>query len=259
VLIDSHCHLEFSDFQDDFDSVLKNAKDNKVEKMVTIGTRLTTFHSTFKIAAQFDDVYCTVGVHPSNVHEEQIASSEKLVSISSHSKVIGFGESGLDYHYMRTPKKDQITSFKNHIKAAQDTGLPLVVHTRDADEDTVNILKAAQNEKEFKCLIHCFTSSRWLAEECLKFGSYISISCIVTFKNATEIQEIVRDVIPIDRLLIETDAPYLAPTPHRGKRNEPAYVKHVAEFIADLKGLTFEEVASKTTDNFYRLFDKVKK
>lgn len=259
MLIDSHCHLEFSDFKDDFGLVLERANENRVEKMVTIGTKISTFHETLKVAARNKNIFCSVGIHPGNTTDEGPISWEKLVAMSNHPKVIGFGESGLDYHYMYSTKDDQIASFKHHIKAAQETGLPLIVHTRDAEDDTVQILKEAHAEKEFKCLIHCFTSSSWLAQECLKFGSYISISGIATFKNAKEIQESVRDIIPIDRILVETDAPYLAPTPHRGKRNEPAFVKHVAEHVADLKGLTFEEVASITTNNFYKLFDKVKK
>ena len=255
MLIDSHCHLEFSDFKDDFDSILKKASDNGVEKMVTIGTKLSTFHKAIKIAGNYSQVFCSVGVHPSHVHEEGVVSWEKIVALCHHPKIIGIGETGLDYHYMRSSKEDQIASFTAHIKAAQETGLPLIVHTRDADEDTVSILKSQMAIKSFKCLIHCFTSTDWLATECLKLGAYISASGIVTFKNAKDIQETINKV-DINRLLIETDSPYLAPTPFRGKRNEPAYVKHVAEFIADLKGLSFEEVAVATTNNFYKLFDK---
>ncbi len=255
MLIDSHCHLEFENFKDDFDSVLQKASDNGVEKMVTIGTKLSTFHKAIKIAGDYSQVFCSVGVHPSHVHEEGVVSWEKIVALCQHPKIIGIGETGLDYHYMRSSKEDQIASFTAHIKAAQETGLPVIVHTRDADEDTVSILKSQMAIKSFKCLIHCFTSSDWLATECLKLGAYISASGIVTFKNATDIQETIKKV-DINRLLIETDSPYLAPAPFRGKRNEPAYVKHVAEFIADLRGLSYEEVASNTTKNFYKLFDK---
>lgn len=255
MLIDSHCHLEFENFKDDFDSVLKKASDNGVEKMVTIGTKLSTFHKAIKIAGNYSQVFCSVGVHPSHVHEEGVMSWEKIVSLCNHPKIIGIGETGLDYHYMRSTKEDQIASFTAHIKAGQETGLPVIVHTRDADEDTVSILKSQMAIKSFKCLIHCFTSTDWLASECLKLGAYISASGIVTFKNATDIQETIKKV-DINRLLIETDSPYLAPAPFRGKRNEPAYVKHVAEFIAELKGLSYEEVASVTTKNFYKLFDK---
>jgi TatD DNase family protein len=255
MLIDSHCHLEFSDFKDDFDSILKKASDTGVEKMVTIGTKLSTFHKAIKIAGNHAQIFCSVGVHPSHVHEEGITTWEKITALCQHPKIIGIGETGLDYHYMRSSKEDQIASFTAHIKAAQETGLPLIVHTRDADEDTVSILKNQMAIKSFKCLIHCFTSTDWLATECLKLGAYISASGIVTFKNATDIQETIKKV-DINKLLIETDSPYLAPTPFRGKRNEPAHVKHVAEFIADLKGLSFEEIAVATTNNFYRLFDK---
>ncbi len=255
MLIDSHCHLEFKDFQDDFDSVMKKASDNGVEKMVTIGTKISTFHNSLKIAASNKNIYCSLGVHPSHVHEEGVIDWQKIVALCSHPKIIGIGETGLDYYYMRSEKEDQITSFKNHIKAAQETGLPLIVHTRDADQDTVAILKEQLEIKPFKILIHCFTSSNWLAIECLKIGAYISTSGIVTFKNAKDIQDTIKEV-PLDRLLIETDSPYLAPVPFRGKRNEPAFVKHVAEFVADLKDVPFKEIATATTNNFYNLFDK---
>jgi len=255
MLVDSHCHLEFSDFETNFDDILHNAKANSVETMVTIGTKLSTFHKTLKVAAKTNNIFCTLGIHPNNSAQEIECPSKYLIALSHHPKIIGFGETGLDYHYEYTSKEVQTKSFINHIIAAQETGLPLIVHTRDADEDTVQILKDHQQIKKFKCLIHCFTSSRWLAEECLKFGAYISISGIVTFKSAKEIQEVTRD-LPLDRILIETDSPYLAPMPHRGKRNEPAFVKHTAEYIADLKNLTLEEIATATTNNFYELFNR---
>ena len=255
MLIDSHCHLEFEDFKDDFDSVLQRASDSGIEKMLTIGTKLSTFHKAIKIAGKRENVFCSVGVHPSHVHEEGVVTSDKLIALCPHPKIIGIGETGLDYHYMRSSREEQIKSFIEHIKAAQETGLPVIVHTRDADEDTVSIIKEHLEIKKFKFLIHCFTSSEWLANECLEMDGYISTSGIVTFKNATGIQNTIKNV-SIDRLLVETDSPYLAPTPFRGKRNEPAYVKHVAEFIAELKGLSYEEVASTTTKNFYKLFDK---
>ncbi len=255
MLIDSHCHLEFDDFKDDFDLVLQRASSSGIEKMLTIGTKLSTLHKAIKIAGNHNNVFASVGVHPSHVHEEGIVTSDKLIALCQHPKIIGIGETGLDYHYMRSSKEDQIKSFIEHIKAAQETGLPIIVHTRDADEDTVAIIKEQSDIKKFKFLIHCFTSSEWLATECLKIGGYISTSGIITFKNATDIQNTIKKV-DINKLLIETDSPYLAPVPHRGKRNEPAFVKHIAEFVAELKGLSYDEVASNTTKNFYTLFDK---
>jgi len=257
MIVDSHCHLDFPDFADDFAGVLERAQQSGVSLMQTICTRMADFPKIRAIAEQHPQIYCSVGVHPNNVAEAPLADIETLLIASMHPKVIGLGETGLDYHYETSPREMQQESFRRHIIVARETGLPLIIHTRDADEDTVRMLKEETAKGAFPFLIHCFTSTQWLAEESIKLGGYISLSGILTFKNAKEIQESARN-LPLDRLLVETDAPYLAPAPHRGKRNEPAFTRHTCEFLAQLKGVSYEECAAQTTDNFYRLFSKAK-
>lgn len=257
MLVDSHCHLNFPDFKDDLDGVIARARENGVGLMQTICTELTEFEEIYAIAERYPDVYCSVGVHPNDTGKQDIPAASELIERAARDKVIGIGETGLDYHYETSPRLGQQESFINHIDAARTTGLPLIVHSRDADADTVAILKQQHAQGAFKGLIHCFTSTAYLAEEALELGMYISLAGIVTFKNAESIREVVKRV-PLDRLLIETDAPYLAPMPYRGKRNEPAYVRHTNKVIAELKSVSEEECAIATTENFFRLFSKAK-
>lgn len=257
MIVDSHCHLDFPDFAEDFDAVLARAESNSVRLMQTICTRMSEFDKIHAIAQKYPQIYCSVGVHPCNVHEEDLVTVEALVVAAQHPKVIGLGETGLDYYHDASTKDLQIESFRRHIEAGRRTGLPLIVHTRDADEDTVAILQEEYAKGAFKFLIHCFTSTQWLAEESIKIGGYISLSGILTFKNAKEIQATAKE-LPLERLLVETDAPYLSPAPHRGKRNEPAFTKHVCDYLAQLKGVSAEEAAAQTTANFFALFSKAK-
>jgi len=255
MLVDSHCHLNFPDFKDDFDAVIDRARQNGVGVLQTICTEMAEFDEVYSIAERHEGIYCSVGVHPNDSGATQIVLAEELIEKAGRSKVIGIGETGLDYHYERSDRETQKQSFLEHIKAGRATGLPVIVHTRDADEDTVEMLKQEMGKGAFKGLIHCFTSSKYLADEVIKLGFYISVSGIISFKNAGAIRDALAGV-PIERLLVETDAPYLAPMPHRGKRNEPAFVMHTNKVLADIKGISEEECARITTDNFFRLFDR---
>lgn len=257
MLVDSHCHLNFPDFKDDLDGVVERARAAGVRVMQTICTEMAEFDEVHGIAQRYDDVYCSVGVHPNESGETKISTAQELISKTSSAKVIGIGETGLDYHYERSDRDTQKASFLEHISAGRQTGLPVIVHTRDADEDTVQILTEEMGKGTFKCLIHCFTSSKYLAEKALELGCYISLSGIISFKNAQSIRDAVKDA-PLERLLVETDAPYLAPVPYRGKRNEPSFVIHTNKMLADIKGVSEEECATITTENFFRLFDKAK-
>lgn len=259
MLVDSHCHLNFADFKEDLDIMLKRAKEEfGVRYFQNICTKISEFDSILEIANLDDVIYCSVGVHPNEAEKQPPVTAELLIEKAKNPKVIGLGETGLDYYYEYSDRNLQKKSFIEHIKAAQEIGLPLIIHTREADQDIIDILKSEMKNKPFKGLIHCFTASKELADECLSIGLYISISGIITFKNAQNLREIVRE-IPADRLLVETDAPYLAPVPHRGKRNEPGFTRYVADFVADLKGVSKEEFASITTNNFFTLFDKAKR
>jgi TatD DNase family protein len=258
MLVDSHCHLDFPEFAQDFDGVMARARSAGVATMVTICTRLSRFDDIRAIAESRDDVWCSVGVHPHEAAEEGVDAPSRLLELARHDKVVGFGETGLDYYYEHSPREAQQRSFRAHIAAAREAGLPLIVHTRDADDDTVGILTEEHAKAPFTGLIHCFSSSRELAEKMLDIGFYISISGIVTFKKAEALRETVK-AVPLDRLLVETDAPYLAPVPYRGKRNEPAYVAGTAACVADIKGIAPDALARATTDNFFRLFAKAKR
>lgn len=257
-LVDSHCHLNMKDLYDKRDLLIQSAKEAGVLKMQTICTELREFSAIYEITQEYDEVFASVGTHPLNLKNNPIPSSHELVKLSKNDKVIGFGETGLDYHYEKDEDviQKQKESFIQHIIAAQETGLPIIVHTRDADQDTVAILQEFYNKKRFKGVIHCFTASRWLADECLKIGMYISASGIITFKNADDIRNTFAE-IPLDRILVETDSPYLAPVPHRGKMNEPAYVKNVAEKLAEIRDIKYEDVVHNTTQNFLTLFNLV--
>lgn len=257
MLVDSHCHLDYLERDGrDLDEVVGAARRAGIERLVTICTKVTQFETVCAIAERFEDVTCSVGIHPHDAGSEPETTTEQLVDWARHPKVVGIGETGLDYFYEHSPRATQRKSFRAHIRAARETGLPLIVHTRDADADTIAILREEQEEGgPFPGVIHCFSSSKWLGEEAVKLGLYISISGILTFKKADALRDAVRDV-PLDRLLVETDSPYLAPVPKRGKQNEPAFVVHTAEALATLKGVSADDLAEATTRNFRTLFAK---
>ena len=247
----------FPDFAEEQEAVVNRARDNGVGIMQTICTKITEFPKVLAVAEKYQNIYCSVGIHPHNVETEPKTAAEEIIKITNNPKVIGIGETGFDYFYEHSPRDLQKESFLEHIEASRKTGLPIIIHTRNADDDTAKILEAEMKKGEFSGLLHCFTSTDMLAKKAIELGLYISISGIVTFKKAEELQNTVK-WLPLSSLLVETDAPYLAPSPHRGKRNEPAYTKLTAEFIANLKGITYEEVAKATTDNFFKLFKKAK-
>jgi TatD DNase family protein len=255
TLVDTHCHLDFPEFASELAEVVARAEENGVKVMQTICTHITKFPQVLAVAEAYPNIYCSVGIHPHNVEGEPKVKAEEIIALTHNPKVIGIGETGLDYYYEHSPRELQKTSFIEHIKASRQTGLPLIVHTRDADDDTIDILKSEYRKGAFTGVIHCFSTGREIAEAALEIGFYISLSGILTFKKADELRAIVKD-IPLDKLLVETDSPYLAPLPHRGKRNEPAFTLHTAECLAELKGIPLQELAKITTDNFYRLFSK---
>ncbi len=258
MLVDSHCHLDFKDFGDEVDDVVARAGANGVGAMVTICTHLSRFEAVRGVAERFDNVWCSVGVHPHEAGAEGQQAADKLISLADHPKVVGIGETGLDYYYEHSPRDAQRESFHAHIAAARQTGLPLIVHARDADDEMAEILREEHAAGPFSGVMHCFSSGRSLAEAALEIGLYISFSGILTFKKADELRAIAEDV-PSDRLLVETDAPYLAPVPNRGKRNEPAFVVHTAAQLAALKDMTSAQLAQQTTDNFFRLFSRARR
>lgn len=254
--IDSHCHLDFPDFAGELPGVIARAKANGVSRFLTIGTHLSKHAQVAAVAEAHDEVWCTTGLHPHEAAAETLDGPEALIRNAQHPKVVGIGETGLDYYYEHSPRAEQVLAFRHHIAAARETQLPLIVHTRDADPETVEILRDEWRKGPFPGLIHCFTSGQALADAALDMGFYISVSGIATFKTAEPIRQILRSV-PVDRLLVETDAPYLAPIPHRGKRNEPAFVVHTGAMLAVLKGVPPEALARQTTENFHRLFRKI--
>ena len=256
MLVDSHCHLDFPDFTEERTAIVARAIAAGIGRMVTISTRVKRFEQILEIAETFDEVYCSVGTHPHNAAEELDVTADELVRLSSHPKVVAIGEAGLDYFYDRAPRDAQAQGFRTHIAAARRTGLPLVIHARDADEDMAAILEEETGKGAFPFILHCFSSGRRLAEVGVALGGYVSFSGILTFKNSTELRAIAADV-PRDRLLVETDAPYLAPIPHRGKRNEPAYVANTAKVLAETIGVTETEIADITTENVFRLFTRM--
>jgi len=256
MLVDSHCHLDFPEFAEDFEQIMSRAAEANVGLMLTICTHLSRFPRVLAVAERFDNVYCTVGIHPHEAGEETEVTAEQLVELAKHPKVVGFGETGLDYYYEHSPREAQKKSFRAHIQAARMAKLPIIIHTRDADEDTAAILEEEMAQGTFPGLVHCFSSGRALGEKAVELGLYISLSGILTFKKSEDLRDIARD-LPLERLLVETDSPFLAPIPHRGKRCEPAYVAQTAAVLADIKGLTPPALADVTTDNFFSLFTKV--
>jgi TatD DNase family protein len=256
MLIDSHCHLDFPDFAEDRDAVIARAKARGIGRMITISTRVQKFPEIAAIAERDPNIFCTVGTHPHQADEEPEASVTELVSLARHPKCVGIGEAGLDYHYDRAPRDVAARVFRTHIAASRLSGLPLVIHARDADEDLAAILKDEMGKGAFNAVLHCFTAGRILAETGLGLGLFVSFSGVVTFKSSGELRDIARDV-PLDRMLVETDAPFLAPVPNRGKRNEPAFVADTARVLAELKGVSEVDFARVTTDNVQRLFSKM--
>jgi len=257
-LVDSHCHLDFDDFAGEIDQVLARAAAQGVGRMVTICTKVTEFDRVLKLAEAHDVLTCSVGIHPHEADKQPEVDVARLVELSKHPKVVGIGEAGLDYYYDKSDRARQQEVFATHIEASRRSGQPLIVHSRNADEDTVRLLQEGAGKGGLTGVIHCFTSTQYLADAALEMGFYISLSGIITFKNAEALRQVARRV-PHDRLLVETDSPFLAPIPQRGKRNEPSFVRHTAGFVADMLGMSLADFAALTTANFHRLFHKVPK
>ncbi|MEP3427681.1 MAG: TatD family hydrolase [Roseibium sp.] len=256
MLVDSHCHLDFPDFDGERDELIARAKNAGVELMVTICTHIKKFDQVKAIAETYPNVFCSVGTHPHNAGAERGIPADEIVALAQHPKVVAIGEAGLDYFYDKSPREAQVEGLQIHIDAARQTGLPLVIHSRDADDDMIEILRDEMGKGAFPALLHCFSSGKKLAQAGVELGLYVSFSGILTFKRSEELRDIARD-LPVDRLLVETDAPYLAPQPKRGKRNEPAFTAMTAAILAETRGVSEAEMARQTTDNFFRLFTKV--
>lgn len=256
MLIDTHCHLDFADFEAERDELVARAHAAGVAQMVTISTRVRKLDTLLALSERFPTVFCSVGTHPNNADEELDITTEDLVRLAAHPKVVAIGEAGLDYFYDTQKPEDQKTGLLRHIAAARETGLPLVIHSRSADDDMAAILTEETGKGAFPFILHCFSSGEALAKTGIELGGYVSFSGILTFPKSTELRDIARD-LPLDRLLVETDAPYLAPKRWRGKRNEPSYVVNTAEVLAETMGVSFEEMARITTDNAFRIFSKM--
>jgi TatD DNase family protein len=256
MLIDSHCHLDFPDFAGELDAIVARAQAAGIGRIVTISTRVKRHAEILAIAERFAEVYCSVGTHPHNAHEELDVTAEELIQRTNHPKVVAIGEAGLDYHYDFSPRDAQERGFRTHIAAARATGLPLVIHSRDADEDMARILEEESGKGPFPAVLHCYTGGPELAARAIALGLSISFTGILTFKKSDDLRAIAKG-LPADRILVETDAPYLAPGRFRGKRNEPSYVVETAKVLAQVRGASFEEIARQTTDTFFRLFGKV--
>ena len=255
MLIDSHCHLDFEALANDIEGVLARAAAVGVTHMVTISTHVDKFSTYAAIAETYDNIWCSVGTHPHHADQELHIQTDDLVRLSAHPRCVAIGEAGLDYFYDNAPREAQATGLRRHIAAARITGLPLVIHSRAADEDMAAILIEESAQGAFPFLLHCFTAGIDLARTALELGGYISFSGIITFKNAEEIRDVAK-LVPADRYLVETDSPYLAPIPHRGQSNEPSFVRHTAEKLAEVRGISLEQLGTETTANFARLFSK---
>lgn len=256
MIIDSHVNLHAHQFDDDRDAVIARAREAGVRLMVEISDKLSTFEATHALAMAHDDIWCTVGAHPHEAKDHVALTAGELVALAQRPKVIGIGECGLDFHYDLSPRDEQAAVFRQHIDAARRTGLPLVVHTREADEVMAAILREEHAKGPFKLLMHCYTSGVELAETAANLGAWFSVSGIATFKAAEDVREVIRRM-PEDRIIVETDCPYLAPIPHRGRRNEPAYVGLVLQKLAEIRGWSLEEADRRTTDAFFALFDRI--
>ncbi len=256
MLIDSHCHLDYPGLAEDLDSVVTRAKAAGVGMMLSISTRVREFDRIRAIAERYPNVFCSIGTHPHNAEEEKGIPVAELAQLAEHPKVVAIGEAGLDYFYKNSPIEDQEAGFRTHIQAARKTGLPLVIHARDADEPVAAILKEEMAKGRFQAILHCYTSGAELAQTGLDLGLYISFSGVLTFKKSDALREIAA-AVPLDRLLVETDAPFLAPEPMRGRINEPSFVPHTARVLARVKGVSEADIARQTTENFFRLFAKI--
>jgi TatD DNase family protein len=258
MLVDSHCHLDFEDFAGDLDGIVARAQAAGIGRLVTISTRVKRRDALYAIVDRFADVHCSIGTHPHYAHEELDLSVADLVALTRRAKTVAIGEAGLDYFYDLSPREAQARGFRNHIAAARETGLPLVIHSRDADADMAAILEEEMGKGAFPAVLHCFTGGSDLAQRAIALGLFISFTGILTFKKSEELRAIAA-ALPADRILVETDAPYLGPGRHRGKRNEPAFVVETAKVLAQVRNVTFDEIAKQTSENFFRLFNKVQR
>ncbi len=256
MLVDSHCHLDFPDFASDLDAIVARAAEAGIGRMVTISTRVRRLNELIAIAERYDNVYCSVGTHPHHADEEEGISPDELVELTKHPKVVALGEAGLDYFYEHGSREAQARGFRAHIMAARETGLPLVIHTREADEDCGRILEEEVAKGSFRAVLHCYTGGRELAMRAIALGLSISFTGILTFKKSEALRALAAE-LPADRIMVETDSPYLAPGKFRGKRNEPSYVVEVAKVLAETRGVSLAEISRQTTENFFRLFSKV--
>lgn len=255
-IIDSHCHLDYEGLAENLPAMLQRCADAGVGLILSISSRVAQFPKLLEIAETYDNVFCTVGTHPHNAHEESDVTVADLVKLTNHPKVVGIGEAGLDYHYDHSPREAQMKGFRTHIAAARETGLPLVIHTREAEDDTARVLEEEMAKGTFKAVLHCFTSKQWLAEKGVELGLSVSFSGILTYKSAEDLR-VTAKALPTDNILVETDSPFLAPSPYRGKTNEPSYVVKTLEQLAIVRGVSADEMAKITSDNFFRLFNKV--
>lgn len=256
MLVDSHCHLDFPDLSAELDAIIVRARSAGVGRIVTISTRVKRHAQVLAIAEKFPEVFCSIGTHPHYADEERDIDAQVLVDLAKHPKIVAIGEAGLDYFRNNSPHNAQAASFRQHIAAARETRLPLVIHSRDCDTDMAQILREESGKGAFPAVLHCFTGSRDLAFAAIDLGHYVSFTGILTFKNSDALREVAA-ALPADRIMVETDAPYLAPLPYRGKRNEPAYVAEIAKVLADTRGVSADEITRRTTENFFRLFSKV--
>ncbi|WP_028862143.1 TatD family hydrolase [Psychromonas aquimarina] len=258
MLVDSHCHLDGLDYKNrhrDLADVVNKAQEKGINYLLSVCVEVKKYPAMAELIAPFAQIFCSAGMHP--LHQDEVVDEELLLEYAKHDKVVALGETGLDFFYSPDNKAQQEASFRAQIRVAKKVNKPLIVHTRDAREETLNILRE-EGAEQVGGVLHCFTESLEMAQEAMEMGFYISVSGIVTFKNARELQATIKE-IPLDRLLVETDSPYLSPVPHRGQENEPAYTRDVAKFVAQLKGVTFEELAKVTTDNFFNLFTQAKR
>ena len=256
MLIDSHCHLDFPDFAGDLDAIVERAAAAGVGRIVTISTRVRRLSELLAITERFPNVYCSVGTHPHHADEEDGIAAGELVELTGHPKVVALGEAGLDYFYDNGSPQAQARGFRAHIAAARATGLPLVIHTREADEDCGRILEEEAAKGPFRAVLHCYTGGRELAMKAIGLGLSISFTGILTFKKSQNLRDLAAE-LPADRIMVETDAPYLAPGKFRGKRNEPSYVVEIAKVLAETRGVSLEDISRQTSENFFRLFSKV--
>ena len=252
-LVDTHCHLIFKDFREDLDSVINNAFNSGVKGMLVISTQEEEFNPLLNLTQKYSNIFCSIGIHPHSAHLHGNISEETIIKYTDNDRVIGIGETGLDFYYENSEKDIQIQLFQRHINASRETQLPIIIHTRDADDATIDILKKESKKGHFPGVIHCFTAGPELAKEALELGFYISLSGIVTFKNAGELRETIKN-IPLERILVETDSPYLSPEPHRGKSNEPGRTRFVVEKLSEIYKMSFESIAKQTNDNATEIF-----